>query len=287
MIAEDSGKGESSKDDQRKPDETQGNLKESMLQIDKNIMQSSTIKETFRRKFVNPDMATCWLNSCLQLILTAMDYDEDTLLFNSELGKELLELHSNTKSESLNPTNVKDILVSTEDIRIATRLSELSSEIADQIQLEEQSRQIRNMRLDLSKGQQCVRDFFICLNENLLSWPDVISSFAFKLKHSTECLSCKSINQHETDQTFFEMPVPPENSELNDYIEEYFNEESMVGVFCEDGCATFSQKIKRTTLTCTSQAGFLLVILTRGLDGDDGFQLVHNKTISTNNIYIR
>ena len=243
--------------------------------------------DTFRRKFLNPDMATCWLNSCLQLILTAMDYDDSTRLFNSELGRELLKLHSNTTNESLNPTNIKDILVSNEDIRIATRLSEISSAITNQILLEEQSRQIRNMRLDLNRGQQCVRDFFICLNENLLSWPDVITSFAFKLKHSTECLSCKHINQHETDQTYFEMPVPHDNSKLNDNIEEIFNEEAMVGVYCEDGCAKFSQKIKRTNLTCTNQAGFLIIILTRGMDGDEGFQLVQNETVSTNDIFIR
>ena len=30
----------------------------------------------FSRRIRNPDMATCWLNSCLQLLLTAMDYDE-------------------------------------------------------------------------------------------------------------------------------------------------------------------------------------------------------------------
>ena len=256
-----------------KSDETQGS--------------ENLTSDTFRRKFLNPDMTTCWLNSCLQLILTAMDYDDSTRLFNSELGRELLKLQSNTTNESLNPTNIKDILVSNEDIRIATRLSEISSAITNQILLEEQSRQIRNMRLDLNRGQQCVRDFFICLNENLLSWPDVITSFAFKLKHSTECLSCKHINQHETDQTYFEMPVPHDNSKLNDNIEEIFNEEAMLGVYCEDGCAKFSQKIKRTSLNCTNQAGFLIIILTRGMDGEDGFQLVQNETVSTNDIFIR
>ena len=216
-----------------------------------------------------------------------MDYDDNAKLFNSELGKELLVLQSSIQNDSLNPTNVKNILVSTEDLRITIRLSELTTEITDQTQIEEQSRQIRKMRLDLSRGQQCVRDFFICLNQNLSSWPDVISSFTFKLKHSTECLQCKITNQYETDQTYFEIPVPPDNSELNEYIEEFLNEESLVGVDCEDGCAKFSQKIKRTMMTCTNQAGFLLVILTRGLDGVGGFQLVQNKTVSTNDIYIR
>ena len=46
-------------------------------------------------------------------------------------------------------------------------------------------------------------------------------------------------------------------------------------------------KIKRTRLKCTNQAGFILVVLTRGLEGEDGFQVVKNKNTSTNDIYIR
>ena len=279
---------EQSRYQEEHPGQSKNQANEDIDYIQKNRKspESNRPKYQFRRKFVNPDLATCWLNSCLQLILIAMDYDESTKVFNSELGKELLRLQSN-QNESLNPLNVKDILVSSEDMRIATRLSELTSEITDQIELEDQTRNIQNMRLDLRRGQQCVRDFFICLNENLLSWPDVYSTFSFKLTHSTECLSCKHINHHETNQSYFEIPVPPNNADLNDHVEDFLNEESLVGVFCDDGCKNLAQKIKRTRLNCSNQAGFILVVLTRGLDGEEGFQLVENKTISINDIFIR
>ena len=82
-------------------------------------------KNSFTRRIRNPDMATCWLNSCLQLVLTALDYDEPSaMILNSELGKELLMLQSNSKSKILDPTTLKDIIVTAEDIRVATRLSE-------------------------------------------------------------------------------------------------------------------------------------------------------------------
>ena len=42
-------------------------------------------QEMFCRRFHNPDLATCWLNSCLQLILIAMDYDGQNTIFNSQL----------------------------------------------------------------------------------------------------------------------------------------------------------------------------------------------------------
>ena len=74
-------------------------------QANEDINSLKTIRQRpdqFKRKFDNPDSATCWLNSCLQLILIAMDYDESTQVFNSELGRELLELQSK-ECESLNP----------------------------------------------------------------------------------------------------------------------------------------------------------------------------------------
>ena len=102
-----------------------------------------------------------------------MDDDEDAIknIFNSELGQELLRLQSCSKHQLLDATLFKDINVTAEDVRIATRLSELSYAILDKKLLTAQSRQIANLRLDLGNGQQCVRDFFICLNENLISLP--------------------------------------------------------------------------------------------------------------------
>ena len=49
------------------------------------------INRSFRRRFNNPDMATCWLNACLQLILIAMDHG-DNINLDSELGLELKHL---------------------------------------------------------------------------------------------------------------------------------------------------------------------------------------------------
>ena len=134
------------------------------------------IENTFRpqnqiskiRQFENPDQSTCWLNSCLQLVLVAMDYEKEMVatLFSSELGLELLCL-SNSKG-SLNPFTVKNILVSTEDKRISTELSELGQQIVDKNYLNRRANQINNIRLNLDSGYQCVRDFFICLNENVV-----------------------------------------------------------------------------------------------------------------------
>ena len=157
-----------------------------------------------------------------------MDYDEYTTsrTFTSELGQELLKLRTQTEDMSLNPPIIKDIIGTSEDTRIATRLSELSYQIINQHYLTQQSRQIRDLRLDLKSGQQCVRDFFICLNENLVSWPDVYSTFAFSLTHITECSTCKHKNESETTQLYLEMPVPNNESNLKESVENFLTERS-------------------------------------------------------------
>ena len=241
----------------------------------------------FNRKFDNPDFATCWLNSCLQLILVAMDNDKDNNSFNSELGKELLRLQSIKQNEALDPSNFKDIIVCTEDTRIASRLSRLLMTTKDKTEVNEQTKLIEETRLDLRSGQQCVRDFFLCLNENILDWPDVFSMFAFELTHSSKCVSCQHENMSETTQMYLEMPVPPNDSDLKDYVEDYLNEGSTLGYFCNEGCKKFSEKTLWTTLTSGIRAKFLIIVLTRGIETLDGYHLVTNKITATNDISVR
>ena len=119
----------------------------------------------FRRKFSNPDFATCWLNSCLQLILTALDRFDCPSFLESELGAELIRLRDSNKEISLDPTNVKNIVVAAEDTRIAVRISELEAEIQNKAQLEHQIERVRRLRYDLLHGQQYIKDFFPCLQE--------------------------------------------------------------------------------------------------------------------------
>lgn len=262
--------------------------KEKVKKVRNNNTQAN-INNTFTRRFENPDLSTCWLNACLQLILTAIDYDEDTIrmTFDSELGQELIKLQSSSKNKSLDPSTVKEIIATSEDTRVAVRLSELSYQIIDQNQVENQSRQIENLRFDLRRGQQCVRDFFLCLDQNLVCWPDVYSTFSFQLTHSTECSSCKHKNQFETTQLYLEMPVPPNDANLKHHVEHFLNEGSKVGSYCDEACKAFSEKDKRTILTRADEAKFFLVLLTRGIETLDGFHLVKNKIKSTENIDIR
>ena len=197
-----------------------------------------------------------------------------------------LEKNANAKSSSLDPTNFKDIVVAAEDVRVATRLSELSYQIINKDDLEEQSARIRNLHLDLSKGQQCVRDLFICLDLNLVNWPDVYSQFSFALTNSKVC-SCNLGNSYEVNQIYVEIPVPPNGSDLKIYVEKFFNEGSSLWGNCKEGCKIYSQKTERNQLHNSDEAKFLIIILTRGIQTLDGYELVDNKISSTEPVTIR
>ena len=121
----------------------------------------------------------------------------------------------------------------------------------------------------------------------MINWPDVYSTFAFQLTHSTECSSCNHRIESKTMQLYLELPVPPSNSDLQDYVEDFLNKGSRIESRCQEGCGNFQQKIKRTQVQNTDEAKFLTIILTRGVETSDGFCLVKNKINATNNINIR
>ena len=205
---------------------------------------------------------------------------------NSELGNQLKRLKLDTRQTCLDPTGIKNILVTTEDTRVSLRISELESEIDNPTELQHQVEFVQCLRLDLLSGQQCVKDFFICLKENEISWPDVLSIFNFKIINSVECCACNHLTTYETIELFIEIPVPPDNSRLNEFVEEVLNISELQGMYCE-ACQSFAQKEKRTKLALGCESEFMIVILQRGIETLDGFKLVKNCTSPTDNVFVR
>ena len=93
--------------------------------------------------------------------------------------------------------------------------------------------------------------------------------------------------QSETEQLYIELPVPPNNTRLNHYLEDYFNASDLVGRQCEADCQTFVQAEQRNRLTSGDQTKFILILLSRAMRTADGFELNQNKTISTDELFIR
>ena len=228
-------------------------------------------------------MSSCWLNACLHLILTALDHSESdtTIDLFSELGKELIRIQ---KSIVIDPTITKDILVFAEETRIASRKSEVMSEIQD---LQEQARQLRQVdqvHLDFRQGQQCVRDFFLCLHENAINWTDIHDFLSFNIVDSTMCNRCQHENIIEQRQIYLEMEVPPDGSHLGEQVEQYFSESCFVDYSC-DLCG-FQLAEKRLFLKSAVQANLMTILLRRSIQGEDGNEIVVNKIKAAEDIKI-
>ena len=243
-----------------------------------------TIQECkFRRRIENPDMANCWLNACLQLILTALDQTKSDLQFTSELGTELLHLMEIENNQSIDPTNVKQILVCAEDTRIALRKSEEMTKTQSKGELKKRLQNIERLHLNLNTGQQCVRDFFLCLHENVENWPDLYERFCLTTVNSTMCLTCKHKNESEQSQIYLEMEVPPDGSDMGEYVEEMINDSCIVQYHCQDGCQAHFQAEKRLMLKSANKSEFLIVLLRRSIMTENHVEIVK----STNNLLLR
>ena len=75
-------------------------------------------EKTGQRRIINPDAETCWLNSCLQLVLTTLDHKDDVSPTGSVLWNDLLWMQGKNPSVVLDPTDVKHVILKTERQRI-------------------------------------------------------------------------------------------------------------------------------------------------------------------------
>ena len=84
-----------------------------------------------------------------------------------------------------------------------------------------------------------------------------------------------------------EMEVPPDQSHARTHIEEFFNSSSAVEYHCEDGCKVRGQGERRTTLKSCRDTKFIIIIFSRAIASQHGYQLVKNNVSSTDPIVIR
>ena len=240
--------------------------------------------EKFKRKILNPDASSCWLNACLQLLVTGFEHMKHPLQLNSELGLELLKLKY-LEYGSYDPTPVKNIIVLAEDTRIALRKSELENL---GLQNDEVERRLENIYLDLKNGQQCVRDFFLCIKENLENWLDVYQPFSLNMVNTIKCIGCGRTNQIERNILNLEIDVPPNGSRLNSYVEEMLNGFIRVGYKCEDGCNMRRGAEKRMMIKSCQETEFIIIILRRVVqEGDESPMIVQHNSESIHSINIR
>ena len=85
------------------------------LAVETNRVSAKKSKITYRT-FENPDMESCWLNCCMQLMMSAFDHmDIQSHENKSPLWKLLFKV---INVESMNPLPIRDVLIQRERERI-------------------------------------------------------------------------------------------------------------------------------------------------------------------------
>ena len=115
----------------------------------------------------------------------------------------------------------------------------------------------------------------------------MIDYFAFQMVASTTCSNCGNINQSESTQIYEELDVPKDNSDLNSYLDDFYNGSTSVEYRCEDGCGVKGLGIRRTTLKSTKDSAFIILIFSRAVYTEEGVRLVSDRITCTDVVDIR
>ena len=242
------------------------------------IFSDSTINENiqeFHRRIVNKDSTSCWLNTCLQTLLVALDSCESVPQFNSELGIQLLTMHSTSANVSLDPEIIRKLLTEADKSRIDSESAQYTQEYAnDPRELRRRLRHVNDLRLNLGTGQQCVRDFFLCLRENRLNWLDFYTFLNHNVVDEVKCSHCNRNSIGVTrEELYTEIDCPPDGTALRISVQNNFHVGEEIEYRCEQGCGTQSFSMKRTALQDSRNTNFLIIILRRA-KYDQGRQII-------------
>ena len=247
--------------------------------IDNDVNVAPKKKRNQFRSFRNPDMESCWLNCCMQLMLCAFDHmSNQDAEDKSDFWKVLWNMKE-VENCSLNPMPVRDILIQRERQRIVeesvvpqNRLFHFAgTHTTDMISLQSISESSRI-------GQQDCKDFFLSLWENRHYWPDVCSLFNISLLKFTTCLSCgqDSIpNSHS--EPFLFLDCPQEDMNMNEFVNLQLNEPTLVDWKDEDGCGKKTTGNRFQRLRNLDNQEFIILIVQR-LNQDQGGPLTINNT---------
>ena len=232
-----------------------------------------------QRTIVNEDSQTCWLNSCLQLVLTAFDHMENIAETGTVLWDHFIWMKEKDPSSALDPTSIKGIILQTERDR-AVRENILHNRMLFDVGnlpllYDDGGQSIQRI------GQQDCKDFFYCLNENQDVWPDVFSMFKVSTLERTQCVSCLHISQQEVSgdaSTFIQLDCPSQPVSMKHYTESKMNGyEQRTGWRDEDGCGVITVGKQSRRIANIEDTEFIIFILSRLMEIDNEKHIIETE----------
>ena len=227
-------------------------------------------------------MESCWLNSCMQLVLAAFDYTSDLATNGSVLWKLLIQYQMKDDGEIVDPLEIRDILLAKERDRIiqkGVRPVNRLFHYADTNTTNES--RLRSLSEASRIGQQDCKDFFVCIEQNKESWVDVYNLLAFSTTKSTLCKNCQIESASNNDsQTFMMFDCPQQDITLSQYVGKHLNESTLVNNWRhEDGCNIRGDAINKIRLVNVKETQFITIIVNRLMRDLHGNLTISNKKI--------
>ena len=132
----------------------------------------------------------------------------------STLWSTLIFLKNQDKQKALDPLPVTKLLVSKENARIQDDVGNHN------MVLQPAGDRVPNQLLQI--GQQDAKDFFICLNQNKIHWPDVFNTFKVRMRSISECSRCghRSSQTRSDEFMFLEFSCPDSGTKMSTYMTE-------------------------------------------------------------------
>ena len=204
-------------------------------------------------------------------MLTAIDHLSDVAPNGSVLWEELVKLKKAGSQGILNPLRVRDILFDAECQRITIDNIAPDNQLfaIGDLVIRDKTRDANSLvpfsYIYRPKQQDC-RDFFVCLEENFVHWPDVVSMITFKTISYTTCSICnhKSTQPVPIENQYIEFQCPTLPGKMSDLVRNHFNSyEIMHNWRDEDGCNNETEGHTRTQIFAVENTDFIIIILKR------------------------
>merc|ERR1712102_119188 len=118
-------------------------------------------------------MESCWLNSCMQLVLAAFDHSSEVATNGSHLWEPLLQCKMKDEGEIINPLEIRDLLLAKERDRILLKGVRPENRLFHYANTNSTNEsRLRSLSEASRIGQQDCKDFFLCIEQNSISFGD-------------------------------------------------------------------------------------------------------------------
>ena len=239
--------------------------------------------QSVHRTFKNRDAESCWMNSCLQLVLTALDHEDACQESGSSLWEQLIFLKKQGNSSSLDPLPIRNTIVNIEKARILeqnivplNRLFGLRSAVNYQ-----PKNFMQNTHGSTKLGQQDCKDFFVCLSENKHHWLDVYKLFMVESVSFTTCTLCKHVSIVDRNlnlSSFFLFECPESGMTMSSFLGNKLGKaEAVLDWRDEDGCNKITKGEKSTRISDLSKTNYLIIIVERLVSYNGNLKILRRK----------